>query len=69
VGPTGSGKTTSLHAVLGHVNKHNKKIWTAEDPVEITQPGLQQVQVHPKIGFTFADAMRAFFYAQTRILF
>ncbi len=68
VGPTGSGKTTSLHAVLGHVNKPNKKIWTAEDPVEITQPGLQQVQVHPKIGFTFADAMRAFLRADPDII-
>jgi type II secretory ATPase GspE/PulE/Tfp pilus assembly ATPase PilB-like protein len=68
VGPTGSGKTTSLHAVLGHINKPNKKIWTAEDPVEITQPGLQQVQVHPKIGFTFADAMRAFLRADPDII-
>jgi len=68
VGPTGSGKTTSLHAVLGHINKPNKKIWTAEDPVEITQPGLQQVQVHPKIGFTFADAMRAFLRADPDVI-
>ena len=68
MGPTGSGKTTSLHAVLGHVNKHNNKIWTAENPVEITQPGLQQVQVHPKIGFTFADAMRAFLRADPDII-
>lgn len=68
VGPTGSGKTTTLHAVLGHLNKPNKKIWTAEDPVEITQPGLQQVQVHPKIGFTFADAMRAFLRADPDII-
>ena len=68
VGPTGSGKTTSLHAVLGHINKPNKKIWTAEDPVEITQPGLQQVQVQPKIGFTFADAMRAFLRADPDVI-
>ena len=60
VGPTGSGKTTTLHAVLGHINKPDRKIWTAEDPVEITQPGLQQVQMMPKIDFTFATAMRAF---------
>jgi len=68
VGPTGSGKTTTLHAVLGHINKPNKKIWTAEDPVEITQPGLQQVQVQPKIGFTFADAMRAFLRADPDVI-
>jgi type II secretory ATPase GspE/PulE/Tfp pilus assembly ATPase PilB-like protein len=60
VGPTGSGKTTTLHAVLSHINTHERKIWTAEDPVEITQPGLRQVQVRPKIGYTFAAAMRAF---------
>ncbi len=59
-GPTGSGKTTTLHSVLNQLNTEDRKIWTAEDPVEITQPGLQQVQVQPKIGFTFAKAMRAF---------
>ena len=57
VGPTGSGKTTTLHTVLGHINQPETKIWTAEDPVEITQPGLQQVQMLPKIGLTFAAAM------------
>ena len=60
VGPTGSGKTTTLHSVLGFINKPDRKIWTAEDPVEITQYGLRQVQVNPKIGFNFASAMRAF---------
>ncbi len=60
VGPTGSGKTTTLHAILGMLNTVEKKIVTAEDPVEITQPGLQQVQVMPKIGYTFAIALRAF---------
>ncbi|HEU5197260.1 MAG TPA: ATPase, T2SS/T4P/T4SS family, partial [Methylomirabilota bacterium] len=50
VGPTGSGKTTTLHSMLGYINKPERKIWTAEDPVEITQYGLRQVQVHPKIG-------------------
>jgi type II secretory ATPase GspE/PulE/Tfp pilus assembly ATPase PilB-like protein len=59
-GPTGSGKTTTLHSVLGTVNNGQKKIWTAEDPIEITQPGLRQVQVNPKIGLTFAAAMRSF---------
>ena len=68
VGPTGSGKTTTLHAVLGHLNQPDRKIWTAEDPVEITQPGLQQVQMQPKIGFTFATAMRAFLRADPDII-
>ena len=69
VGPTGSGKTTTLHAVLGHINTPEKKIWTAEDPVEITQAGLQQVQVSAKIGFTFANALRAFLRADPDIIF
>jgi len=60
VGPTGSGKTTTLHSGLAMINQANLKIWTAEDPVEITQPGLRQVQVNPKIGFTFAAALRSF---------
>ncbi len=60
VGPTGSGKTTTLHSALGYRNKPDVKIWTAEDPVEITQPGLRQVNVHPKIGFTFEKALRSF---------
>ena len=57
-GPTGSGKTTTLHAALHHINRPDRKIWTAEDPVEITQYGLRQVQVHPKIGFDFAATRR-----------
>jgi type II secretory ATPase GspE/PulE/Tfp pilus assembly ATPase PilB-like protein len=60
VGPTGSGKTTTLHSALAHVNKPGVKIWTAEDPVEITQAGLRQVQVKPKIGLDFAKIMRGF---------
>ncbi|HJU05632.1 MAG TPA: GspE/PulE family protein [Nitrospiraceae bacterium] len=68
VGPTGSGKTTTLHAVLGYINKPERKIWTAEDPVEITQYGLRQVQVQPKIGFTFAMAMRAFLRADPDVI-
>jgi type II secretory ATPase GspE/PulE/Tfp pilus assembly ATPase PilB-like protein len=59
-GPTGSGKTTTLHSVLGLINNGKKKIWTAEDPIEITQKGLRQVQVNAKIGLTFAAALRAF---------
>jgi len=60
VGPTGSGKTTTLHSTLGYINKPDKKIWTAEDPVEITQKGLRQVQMLNKIGLDFARAMRSF---------
>jgi type II secretory ATPase GspE/PulE/Tfp pilus assembly ATPase PilB-like protein/GAF domain-containing protein len=68
VGPTGSGKTTTLHAALRHINTPDRKIWTAEDPVEITQYGLRQVQVHPKIGFDFAAAMRAFLRADPDVI-
>jgi type II secretory ATPase GspE/PulE/Tfp pilus assembly ATPase PilB-like protein len=68
VGPTGSGKTTTLHGVLGHINTPQRKIWTAEDPVEITQYGLRQVQVQPKIGFGFAEAMRAFLRANPDVI-
>lgn len=60
VGPTGSGKTTTLHSGLALINQTCRKIWTAEDPVEITQPGLRQVQINPRIGFTFAAALRSF---------
>lgn len=60
VGPTGSGKTTTLHSALGHINKPEIKIWTAEDPVEITQPGLRQVEVRSRIGLDFARVMRGF---------
>ena len=68
VGPTGSGKTTTLHAVLRQINTEERKIWTAEDPIEITQEGLRQVQVHPKIGFTFAAALRAFLRADPDVI-
>jgi len=68
VGPTGSGKTTALHAVMKYINTDERKIWTAEDPIEITQEGLRQVQVHPKIGFTFAAAMRAFLRADPDVI-
>ena len=68
VGPTGSGKTTTLHSVLGYINTPDIKIWTAEDPVEITQYGLRQVQVQPKIDFTFAAAMRAFLRADPDVI-
>ena len=68
VGPTGSGKTTTLHATLGYINSPDKKIWTAEDPVEVSQYGLRQVQVLPKIGYTFATAMRAFLRADPDVI-
>jgi len=68
VGPTGSGKTTTLHAALHHLNTPETKIWTAEDPVEITQEGLRQVQVNAKIGFDFSHAMRAFLRADPDII-
>lgn len=68
VGPTGSGKTTTLHSALGHINTPERKIWTAEDPVEITQPGLRQVQVNPKIGFTFGQALRSFLRADPDVI-
>jgi type II secretory ATPase GspE/PulE/Tfp pilus assembly ATPase PilB-like protein len=68
VGPTGSGKTTTLHAALGHINRPEKKIWTAEDPVEIVQDGLRQVQVLPKIGLDFARVLRAFMRADPDVI-
>lgn len=60
VGPTGAGKTTTLHSAIARINKPETKIWTAEDPVEITQKGLRQVQVNSRIGLTFAAALRSF---------
>ncbi|MDM0084351.1 ATPase, T2SS/T4P/T4SS family [Variovorax sp. J31P179] len=68
VGPTGSGKTTTLHSALMHINTPDRKIWTAEDPVEITQPGLRQVQVNPRIDWTFAKALRAFLRADPDVV-
>ena len=67
-GPTGSGKTTTLHSALGYINTPERKIWTAEDPIEITQPGLCQVQMNPKIGWTFASAMRSFLRADPDVI-
>lgn len=68
VGPTGSGKTTTLHSVLGHLNTVDTKIWTAEDPVEITQSGMRQVQMQADIDLTFATALRAFLRADPDII-
>jgi len=59
-GPTGSGKTTTLYAALMERNKPDVNIMTAEDPVEVSIPGLNQVQVNERIGLTFASVLRAF---------
>jgi type II secretory ATPase GspE/PulE/Tfp pilus assembly ATPase PilB-like protein len=67
-GPTGSGKTTTLHSILKFLNNSETKIWTAEDPVEITQKGLRQVQVNKKAGIDFALVMRAFLRADPDII-
>src|SRR6266496_2107704 len=67
-GPTGSGKTTTLHSVLKYLNTPDTKIWTAEDPVEITQKGLRQVQVNKKAGLDFAVVMKSFLRADPDII-
>ena len=67
-GPTGSGKTTTLHSILRFINKPDTKIWTAEDPVEITQKGLRQVQINKKAGLDFATIMRAFLRADPDVI-
>jgi type II secretory ATPase GspE/PulE/Tfp pilus assembly ATPase PilB-like protein len=67
-GPTGSGKTTTLHSVLKYLNTPDTKIWTAEDPVEITQKGLRQVQVNKKAGLDFAAVMKSFLRADPDII-
>jgi len=67
-GPTGSGKTTTLHSILKFLNTPETKIWTAEDPVEITQKGLRQVQINRKAGIDFALIMRAFLRADPDII-
>ena len=67
-GPTGSGKTTTLHSILKYINKPETKIWTAEDPVEITQKGLRQVQINKKAGLDFAIIMRSFLRADPDVI-
>src|SRR6266567_4704620 len=67
-GPTGSGKTTTLHSVLKYLNTPDTKIWTAEDPVEITQKGLRQVQVNKKAGINFDTIMKSFLRADPDII-
>jgi type II secretory ATPase GspE/PulE/Tfp pilus assembly ATPase PilB-like protein len=66
-GPTGSGKTTTLHSVLKYLNTIDTKIWTAEDPVEITQKGLRQCQVNKKV-IDFPTIMKAFLRADPDII-
>ncbi len=68
VGPTGSGKTTTLHSVLSALNTPDTKIWTAEDPVEITQVRLRQVQIQSKVGLDFAKVLRAFLRADPDVI-
>ncbi len=68
VGPTGSGKTTTLHSALHHINSPERKIWTAEDPVEISQLGLRQVEIRNKIGLDFARIMRSFLRADPDVI-
>lgn len=68
VGPTGSGKTTTLHSALANLNVTERKIWTVEDPVEIVQEGLRQVQVNPRIGLTFQDTLRSFLRADPDVI-
>ncbi|MGV3653174.1 MAG: ATPase, T2SS/T4P/T4SS family [Noviherbaspirillum sp.] len=67
-GPTGSGKTTTLHSMLGYINTPQRKIWTVEDPIEITQDGLRQVQVQNKIDWTFAAVLRSFLRADPDVI-
>ncbi|MFA6526000.1 MAG: GspE/PulE family protein [Candidatus Buchananbacteria bacterium] len=67
-GPTGSGKTTTLYTMLQILNKPEVNISTIEDPIEYKMPGINQCQVQPKIGFTFASALRAFLRQDPNII-
>ena len=68
VGPTGAGKTTTVHGMLSTLDTTELKVWTAEDPVEIVAPGLRQVHVQPKIDLTFAAALRSFLRADPDVI-
>ncbi len=68
VGPTGSGKTTTLHSLVAHINTVDRKIWTVEDPVEITQYGIRQVQIEVKRGLTFPKVLRSFLRADPDVI-
>ncbi len=67
-GPIGSGRNISLHSTLAYLNKPDNKIWTAEDPVEIVQKGLSQVEVKPETGLNFAAAVRAILLADPDVV-
>ncbi|MEO8279490.1 MAG: ATPase, T2SS/T4P/T4SS family [Ideonella sp.] len=67
-GPTGSGKTTTLHSLLNLINTPERKIWTVEDPIEITQDGLCQVQVNTKLDLTFPYVLRSFLRADPDVI-
>ena len=67
-GPTGSGKTTSLYAVLSELNRPDVKILTAEDPVEYQLAGINQVQVHPRIGLSFTRILKAMLRAAPNVI-
>jgi len=67
-GPTGSGITTTIHACLATINTREKKIWTAEAPVEIKQHGLRQVEIQPQTGLNFAKAVRSFLNADPDVI-
>jgi general secretion pathway protein E len=67
-GPTGSGKTTTLYTALKEINRPDRKILTVEDPIEYTLSGINQTQVKPQIGYTFAAALRAFLRQDPDIL-
>jgi type IV pilus assembly protein PilB len=67
-GPTGSGKTTTLYAALAEINGPDRKIITVEDPVEYRLPGINQMQVHPRAGLTFASALRSILRADPDVV-
>lgn len=68
VGPSVSGKTTTLHSALAHVSSAEKKIWTAENPVEIRQKGIRQVQIDPLENYTYTAALQAFHNADPDVI-
>ena len=67
-GPTGSGKTTTLYSILGILNQPNVNITTIEDPIEYRIQGVNQSQINPKVGFTFASGLRAFLRQDPNII-
>src|SRR5439155_23071847 len=67
-GPAGAGKTTTLPSLLGVLDTPDIKMWTAEDPIEISPAGLREVQMNAKIGWTFAAAMRSFMRADPDVI-